>query len=168
MKKNKVLILGAVAMLVFLLLPGSVFGSSIVMTAAELIASFEGFVDHPYWDVSRYSWGYGTQAPGATGTISQSQALQELTEHSQVDYDYLRPMVTRPLNTNQWAALLSFAYQEGPGNADNLIDNINSGDDAALFAQWRLYNKVRDENGVLQYHAGTAARREKELQVWSS
>lgn len=146
------------------------------MTPAELIASFEGFRSHPYWDVNRWSWGYGTRAPGNYGyalvypdasvTIAKPQALQELQAHADSDYNYLSQLITRDLNANQWAAYLSFSYEEGTANADNLAANINSGDDNALAAQWRLYNKVRDENNVLQYSADVAARREKELQVW--
>lgn len=166
MKKNEKYLIAAAAVLALLIIPKVLNPGN--MTAAELIASFEGFRAHPYWDVSRYSWGYGTQAPGATGTITESQAMQELQAHSQDDYDYLVNLITRPLRSNQWTAYLSFAYQEGTGNADNLVDNINSGNDAALEQQWKLYNKVRDENGNLQYDAGTAARRAKEWKVWSA
>jgi len=156
-------ILVAVAALVLLPLVAS---NSEPMTAAQLIASFEGFRAHPYWDVSRYSWGYGTPAPGPTGTITRDQALAELQAHSAADLNYLQPMISRPLNANQWAALLSFAYNEGPGNADNLVNNINAGDDQALAAQWRLYNKVRDTAGNLVYSKTLADRREKELATW--
>jgi len=156
-------ILAAVAALVLLPL---IVSQSEPMTAAQLIASFEGFRAHPYWDVNRYSWGYGTPAPGATGTITKEQALAELQQHSAADLQYLQPLITRPLNANQWAALLSFAYNEGSGNADNLVNNINAGDDQALADQWRLYNKARDAAGNLVYSQTLADRREKELQTW--
>jgi GH24 family phage-related lysozyme (muramidase) len=167
-KKKQIYIVAAAAGILFLVLPAIASAQSANMNPADLIASFEGFSATPYWDVSRYSWGYGTPAPGATGTITRPQALVELQGHSQADYEYLQPMITRPLTGNQWAAYLSFAYQEGTGGADNLVDNINSGDDQALAAQWRLYNKVRDANGNLQYNADVAARRERELQIWNS
>lgn len=168
MKQKEIYYLAAAAAVALLVLPALASAQSAGITPAELIASFEGFRAHPYWDESRYSWGYGTPAPGPTGTITQAQALADLQQHSQSDYDYLAPLITRQLTGNQWAAYLSFAYEEGTGGAENLVDNINSGDDDAVAAQWRLYNKARDANGVLQYDASIAARREKELQVWFS
>lgn len=136
---------------------------------------WEGFESSPYWDVSRWSWGYGTAVPGAVpdrsvypgGTISRTQAMNDLLIHVNNDYQYLRPLITRPLTSNQWAAYLSFSYNEGAGNADNLARNINSGDDAALETQWKLYNKVR-ENGVLVYSQDLADRRAAEWELWAS
>lgn len=104
-----------------------------------LIPEFEGFREHPYWDFQQYTWGYGTRAPGATGTITRAQALQEMRTKLDELYNYLSPMVTRPLNANQWAAYLSFAYNLGPANADNLLANINSGNFASLETQWKKY-----------------------------
>lgn len=137
--------------------------TTIYQAAAELIKSFEGFRANPYWDVSRYSWGYGTPAPGPAGTITREQALHDLQLYVIRDYNYLKPMITRNLSVNQWAALLSFSYNLGPGNADNLVSNINSGNDAALFAQWMLYinsGGVPDDD--------LEQRRWNELQVWQS
>lgn len=167
-QQEKVALIGVAIIFVLLLFPSLVSGQTPSMNAAQLIASFEGFSAVPYWDVSRWSWGYGTQAPGSSGTITEAEAMQALMDHAQIDYDYLKPLVTRELRPNQWAALLSFSYNEGPGNADNLIDNINSGDDQALGAQWMLYNKVRDRNGNLVFSQTLADRRAKEFQIWQS
>lgn len=111
----------------------------VARAAADTIINFEGFEPNPYWDISRYSWGYGTPAPGRYGTITRDQALAELQAFNVDNYNYLAALVTRPLTVNQWAALLSFAYNVGPGNADNLLQNINSGDDNALGLQWNKY-----------------------------
>jgi GH24 family phage-related lysozyme (muramidase) len=113
--------------------------TSIFKLAASLIIRFEGFRSNPYWDVSRYSWGYGTQAPGSTGTITRAQAFADLVKHVTKDYQYLKPLIARNLGPNQWAALLSFSYNLGPGAADNLVQNINSGDWEALGIQWNKY-----------------------------
>lgn len=48
-------------------------------------------------------------------------------------------MIKAPLNSSQWAALLSFSYNLGPGNADNLVDNINNHNLTALKNQWESY-----------------------------
>ena len=52
------------------LIGGLVFGVVLFMQrkwltiALQAVQLFEQFRARPYWDVSRYSWGYGTQAPG--------------------------------------------------------------------------------------------------------
>ena len=154
-------------MLVFLLIPGSIaamnFGNDIFMTAGNLIAGFEGFSPRPYWDNKQWSWGYGTKAPGPDGIIDEATAMQQLNQHVKQDYNYLLPLLTRPLSDNQWAALLSFAYNEGPGNADNLVPNINSYNDAALQTQWLKYIYA---GGVV--NDALVERREKEWQIWSA
>jgi lysozyme len=143
MKQKQVYILAALAMLVLLFIPeisGNV--NSLLMNAADYIINFEGFRAHPYGDYKQYSWGYGTKAPGPDGTITKAQAYIDLMQHVQSDYDYLRPLIYVPLNENQWKALLSFSYNLGPGNADNLVDNINAGNNDALGVQWNKYVKA--------------------------
>lgn len=131
-----------------------------------LIPEFESFSASPYWDVSRYSWGYGTAAPGSTGTITKAEAFQEMLDHFNADYNTLAPQISRVLAPYQWAALLSFSYNEGSGYADNLIPNINSGSDNDLRNQWMLYNKVRDANNNLVYSQTLADRRAREWEIW--
>lgn len=83
--------------------------------------------------------------------------------HLLQDYEILKGQVTRSLNVNQWTAYLSFSYNEGVGNADNLIDNINSHNDTALKTQWRKYIYA---GGVV--NDDLVERREKELDLWFS
>jgi len=111
------------------------------------LKTWEGFSATPYWDVSRWSWGYGTRVPGSTdnknirpsGTITQTQAMMDALGEVNKDYTYLKTLITVPLAARQWAALLSFAYNLGPGNADNLVPNINAQDYDALETQWKKY-----------------------------
>lgn len=108
---------------------------------------WEGFRREPYWDYKQWSWGYGTRVPGSvdnpniypSGSITEAQAMADALEHIDKDRDYLRGLITVPLNDHQWAALLSFAYNLGRGNADNLVPNINRRDNTALGTQWALY-----------------------------
>lgn len=153
------------ALLLFLLLPTIMQGQTAMMfnSAEDLIASFEGFSPTAYWDNKQYSWGYGTKAPGAGSEITESQARQELRKHIQNDYGYLHPLVSVSLTNNQWAALLSFSYNLGTGNADNLLQNINAQDWAALGQQWEKYVNA---GGV--YNAGLADRRAAEWQYFIS
>lgn len=153
--------MGAVGLL--LLLPSMAKGATVYAITDVLIPEFEGFSAHPYWDVKRYSWGFGTPASGPTGTITREQALKELQQHVQADMIYLSPMITRGLTPNQWAALLSFSYNLGTGNADNLVQNINSGDDVALEQQWKQY--IRADGVVNQ---SLVQRRAREWQYWVS
>ncbi len=135
----------------------------------------ESFSPVAYWDVSRYSWGYGTLAPNTTasmslaqaraasGSITEPAARAEALKNVDNDYAYLQPMITRDLTGSQWAALLDFSYNLGPGNADNLIDNINSGDDDALHTQWMKYI-----NADGKPDSDLIARRNAEWQFWIS
>lgn len=164
MKKNQVLLIGLGLFAILMLLPGTGFSAQSMLAAAEnLIISFEGFSSKPYWDKKRYSWGYGTAAPGPSGVISEQQARADLQQFVVNDYEYLRPLITRPLSLNQWSALLSFSYNEGKYNADNLLPEINSGDDAALEVRWKKYIYA---DGVV--NDTLVERRAIEWQVWSA
>ena len=111
------------------------------------LPSVEGFSATPYWDYKQWSWGYGTKVPNSVndptnnpgGTITESEAFAEAWRHLQTDYLYLKNLIYVPLSANRWAALLSFSYNLGPANADNLVININSHNDAALQSQWMAY-----------------------------
>lgn len=127
-----------------------------------LIPNFEGFLPHPKWDNEQYTWGYGTRAPGPTGTITKAQALKDMRTYLLNDYNILSRYVKRKLNAEQWAAYLSFSYNLGRGDAENLLDNINSGDDSALEQQWKLYI---NSGGVPS--SDLIARRDQEWQIWT-
>jgi lysozyme len=164
-KKNIIYFIGAILLLI---LPNMAKASASGYTAIAsilktFIPSWELFSSHPYWDVSRYSWGYGTKAPGATGTITRTQAMTDLLTHVESDFKYLYNLIKRPLSANQWAAYLSFSYNLGPGNADNLVDNINSGNDVALEQQWKKYIYA---DGKIS--SNLIARRDAEWQLWQS
>lgn len=166
MTARNVMILTTGAVLLLLILPSmaSATGAgSYNNFLIPFLQEWETFKPNPYWDVSRYSWGYGTPAPGATGTISESQAINDMVDHTSSDFDTLDSLVTRDLNGKQWAALLSFSYNLGVGNAQKLLPNINSGDDVALGMQWNRYvyaGGARSDNLV--------QRRAAEWQLWNS
>jgi GH24 family phage-related lysozyme (muramidase) len=165
-------ILIAVGAIILLLLAPSLLRAATVTTmqdaltaGAQLIAQFEGFRANPYWDVSRYSWGYGTPAPGPTGTITPEQGMQDLYAHATDDYNALAPRLTRDLSINQWSALLSFAYEEGHGNpgAGALVNDINAGYDDVLETHWKKYVYA---GGVVDPEI--VDRRNKEWDIWVS
>lgn len=139
------------------------FEARILDTLALFIPSVEGFRSTPYWDVTRYSWGYGTEAPGATGSITRAQAFSDMIGHLLADYNALRTRVTRELNVKQWAALLSFSYNLGIGSALNIVPTINSGDDSALEIRWKRYIYA---GGIV--NNDLVERRDKEWDLWIS
>jgi lysozyme len=180
MKAKHVYIIGGAALALLLFVPGVLSAGGTAFTAATLqtagnsadainqavdamLSQWEGFSPTPYWDVSRYSWGYGTAAPGSAGMITKAQALSDSNAVLQNDMQTLQGLISVPLNANQWAALLDFSYNLGVGNAENLVANINAGDSAALQAEWMQYVNADGEiNQTL------VARRSAEWQLWNS
>lgn len=167
-KKERNIGLLILTAIIILPMAASASHSSFVTPLQNFIPAVEGFSATPVWDVKQWSWGYGTAAGfdpdnKPKGTITREQAFIDMMKVINHNYNYLKNVITRPLNGNQWAALLSFSYNLGPGNADNLAPNINSGDDTALFAQWRKY-----VNAGGHYNQGSANRREKEIALWNS
>lgn len=161
--KPEYLILGGLAVLgVYLVMQKGLTGR-IVDRLASFIPSVEGFRSTPYWDVSRYSWGYGTAAPGATGTITREQAFKDMVTYLLADYGSLSSRITRSLTVNQWAALLSFSYNLGIGNAYNLVSLINAGDNSNLGVKWNKY--VYAGGSVNQ---DLVNRRAKEWALWNT
>lgn len=148
---------------VLLSLTGRSLKSRIITILSDFIPSVEGFEPHPYWDEKRYSWGYGTAAPGPAGTITREQAFADMLSHLMVDYEKLLPRITANLNAYQWAALLSFAYNTGVGNAYNLVAEINDGDPVALERNWKLYVYSGGE-----YNPDLVDRRIKEWDLWNA
>ena len=156
---ENILIAGAAALVAWHM----TFKTRLINKLAAFIPAVEGFIPVSKWDYKQYSWGYGTRAPGPGLPITREKAFAEMLSHLMGDYDILRPQVTRVLNTNQWAAYLSFSYNEGVGSADNLLGNINSHNDTALATQWRKYIYA---GGVV--NQDLVERREKELALWFS
>ncbi len=141
----------------------SMFKIRLINKLASFIPGVELFDPHPYWDEKRYSWGYGTAAPGSTGTITREQAFADMITYLLADYVKLSGRISRVLTVNQWVALLSFSYNLGVGNAYNLVSLINSGDDNALAAKWAKYVYA---SGVINNNL--VQRRQKEINLWNS
>lgn len=131
-----------------------------------LIEKFEGYTPFPFWDYKQWSWGYGTFA-GADrnkkpeGNITKDKAKAEALVFMNTHYQQLKPLVKVDLKPNQWAALLSFSYNLGVGNAKNLLRNINAKNTSALEIQWNKY--VIAGGKVLQ---GLVKRRKAEFAIW--
>jgi GH24 family phage-related lysozyme (muramidase) len=136
---------------------------------------WESFSARPYWDHKQWSWGYGTRVPGSVndknikpaGSITRAQAFTDMMAHVDRDYSDLKKLISVPLTSAQWAAYLSFSYNLGVGNADNLVFNINNKNIAALQTQWNSYINVRDEAGNLVPSSNLIARRAAEWDLFA-
>lgn len=131
------------------------------------LPSVEGFSPTPYWDNKQWSWGFGTAAGfdkniKPTGTITKTQALIDTTLHFTKDYNILKSKLTVPLNANNWAALLSFSYNLGSGNALSIIPLINR-NDPNFSNVFLSYNKASGS-----HNPALAERRKKELKLYFS
>lgn len=85
---------------------------------AELIASFEGFVPHPYQDsVGVWTIGYGsTSGVGPhTPNVTRQQALARMMREVDEEYGAAVVAVGVPLTQGEFDALVSFAYNVGTG-----------------------------------------------------
>ena len=135
----------------------------------KLIKGFEQCRLEAYQDV-RGVWtiGWGHTAGVHEGDrITQAEA-DEIFEKELPDYEApVMHLYKYPLNENEFSALVSFCYNEGPGNLKMLLHGRNNKQIAAALL---LYNKVRktDENGntKLVYCAGLARRREAEQKLF--
>lgn len=137
--------------------------SRIIAILSSFVPSVEGFRSTPYWDVSRWSWGYGTEAPGKTGTITRDQAFADMLTYLMADYERMQKKITRSLTANQWAALLSFTYNLGYDDGYDIAPFINAGNDSELEREWKRYVYSGGEiNPVL------VDRRIKEWNLWNS
>ncbi len=143
-------------------------------TAIALCKEFEGFAQAAYrfpgetW----YTIGYGTVridgraiAPGQT--ITEPQAARELDAELRRRGDDLTAIVTIPLNENQWAALLSLAYNVKGGVSaiaqSRMVRHLNRGDFAAAMQEW---DWEHDDNG--QKLPGLVRRRQRERDLFMS
>ncbi len=139
------------------------FRTRLLDKLSQFIPSVELFEPHPYWDVSRYSWGYGTAAPGETGTITRAKAFTDMIAYLLADYSTLSKRITRNLTVNQWVALLSFSYNLGVGDAFDLVPYINAGAFSTLGVQWQRYVHVDG-----QVSQNLVNRRQREWAIWNS
>jgi len=127
----------------------------------ELIKGFEGFHPTPYWDFQQYSWGYGTRAPGANGTIDHAAAERELLAY--LERNCLPAIAHLNLAEHQASALASFCYNLGPHQftASDTYRHAKAGNHQAAADALLRWTKAGGK--VLP---GLVKRREKERAVY--
>ena len=104
--------------------------SDVLMLATNLIKRWEGFSSTPYYCAAGVrTIGYGDTDPVIVGRghISKKEAEQFLTTRIKAIKNKVQTKLSAPVTDTQLVALISFYYNLGPGNFDNIARRINDG-----------------------------------------
>jgi lysozyme len=105
----------------------------------EFVKSWEGFSATAYYDVSRWSVGYGTV--GYEGeTVTEAEAAKRLQEVVETYADKLARKLTFEPTPSQTTGLLSAAYNLGVGGISKITIACNSGEFQRAADMLRLYD----------------------------
>lgn len=139
--------------------------------AIDLIAEFEGFREDAYLcPAGVWTIGYGTTEASGVGLsvypgrkISEVHARLYLGVAVEVFAAKIRPLIKVPLSLNEWAAILSLAYNIGPSafRRSSVLRNLNAGARLASADAFLLWNKANGK--VLK---GLVRRREAERKLF--
>jgi lysozyme len=140
----------------------------------ELIKDFEGLSLVPYPDpgtkAAPYTIGIGAtfyqdgrKVTMADAPITEAQAIALLQFHLTKFEQSITQLVKVPLSSNQFSALVSFAYNCGTGNlqSSTLLKKLNASDYAGAadeFLKWDKANKI--------VMAGLTRRRKAERELF--
>lgn len=137
----------------------------------DLIKEFEGFRAAAYQDaVGIWTIGYGTTAVAGVGItpkagmkISEAQALGYLDAAVTKFSHEVTRLLKRPANDNEFGAMVSLAYNIGPGAfaKSSVLRLFNAGDKEGAAAAFLLWNKAGGK--VLR---GLVRRREAEKRLF--
>lgn len=104
--------------------------------------------------------------------ITMTTALIYLAEDLRVArrklYRALKPEAIAALSSNQWAALLDFAFNTGFDSHWDICSILNAGRLSQVPAQLSRFERYHDEHGVVQISKGLENRRNAEIAVWST
>jgi lysozyme len=98
--------------------------------ALDLIKRWEGFSSTPYYCAAGVKTiGYGDTDPVIVnrGQITEEEAEQYLIERIKAAKYEIEMKLLAPATDTQLAALISFYYNLGPSNFDNIAERINNG-----------------------------------------
>ena len=117
-----------------------------------LIKEFEGLRLEAYKDpVGIWTIGYGTTGradigviPKAGMVITEAQASEYLERVVDKFAAAIRPHITAPVNDNEFGAMVSLAYNIGPGAfaKSSVLRHFNAGDKAKAAQSFLLWNKA--------------------------
>jgi len=137
----------------------------------ELVKSFEGLRLQAYQDsVGVWTIGYGTTAAAGVGIVPK--AGMKITEAQAEEYlrlglekfaRQIEPGIKVSVTDNQFGAMVSLAYNIGPGAflKSTLLRKLNAGDELGAAQQFAVWNKAGGK--VLN---GLVRRREAERRLF--
>lgn len=139
----------------------------------ELIKSFEAFKPEKYeCPAGKMTIGYGHVIKKGENFTKLTKAAAEDLLQSDMEYfeEKVRQLITVPLNSNQFSALVSFAFNAGEGNLESstLRRILNGGDYEGVGEQLMRWTKARNKKGVLVELEGLKKRRKAEKILFES
>ncbi|KAK5995413.1 Protein p15 [Cladobotryum mycophilum] len=149
-------------------------GPPVNQATVDLVASFEGFVDHPYNDPTGHpTIGYGHLCADASCSdvkypkpLSQADGKRLLAADMATAQNCITTITADPvtLNLNQYGALCSWAFNIGCGQAksSSLIGRLNQGENPKTVIPNEL-PKWNKSNG--QVLPGLTRRRQAEVDL---
>lgn len=134
---------------------------------ASFVAGFEGFRNKPYWDINKWTYGYGSTAPNETATITEAEAkklLQKDLLEARATVLKFRDKYGYDWSDNQIDALTSFTQNLGQGNLETLLTGDEEGarSDEEISEMILEYNRAGGK--VL---AGLTKRRQAEANLFT-
>lgn len=141
--------------------------------AISLLKEFEGFKAEAYLDpVGIWTIGYGITAEAGVGIVPK--AGMKITEAEATEYlwravdkfaGHVEAALTRDANENEFGAMVSLAYNIGPGafKKSTVLRKFNAGDKAGAADAFLLWNKAKGK--VLR---GLTRRRKAERALFLS
>ena len=156
------------------------------VNASDLIARFEGIIrdkNDPnkiiaYKDTAGvWTIGYGNTFNPFTGTkvkegdvIDHKTALQWLNKDVETRQKAIKKLIKVPVTANQLSALTSIAYNIGlfAFQKSSILTNLNKKDYKKAADSFMLYNKARNNAGILVYNEGLNRRRKLEKDLFLS
>lgn len=142
----------------------------------QFVKKHEGFRSKPYQDSAGvWTIGYGTTRIGGkpvgpnTAPITEAQA-QRIAQQDLGKFEKkIAPAIKAAITPNQKAAIMSLAYNIGPGafRSSTLLKKLNAGDLQGAANEFMKWNKIT-KNGKKVELAGLTKRREEERQLFLS
>jgi len=142
----------------------------------KLLTADEGLRLVPYNDqAGNATVGYGHllhRGPlnGTEVPITNAEALSLLAQDVHDDAEVYVNQIKVPLNQNQYDALCIFCYNVGPRDLETVVSEtgLNQGNYSAVPGKILLYNKERNQQGVLVALPGLTTRRQQEAALFST
>jgi lysozyme len=143
----------------------------------DLVKRWEGFRAEAYLcPAGVWTIGYGITAGAGIGVnpkpgdrVTREQADQHLRAALDRFARQIRPLITAPINDNEFGAFLSLAYNIGVGGfgRSSALRHFNAGDKAKAAAAIKLWNKAT-VGGKRQVLQGLVNRRAEEVVLFQT